>query len=209
MTQGPLFSLSPASTLDDLLEANQRWRRQQEQRKPALFRSHAAGQTPHTLFLACCDSRYSEACLGVEPGEAFTYRTIANIMDPADPGFRAALEFALHVLQVSRIVLCGHTNCGGVSTCLTGTRRALATPQCSSLHAHLDSLDALCSANKPALASLPPAVQAEQLVIANVRAQYRALSQDAAVRAAVQQRHLTLHALLYHVDTGALTVVAP
>ncbi|AGO11560.1 AaceriADL226Cp [[Ashbya] aceris (nom. inval.)] len=209
MTNAPLFTLSPSSTLEELLEANHRWRLQQEQRKPALFRSHAAGQKPHTLFLACCDSRYSEACLGVEPGEAFTYRTIANIMDPADPGFRAVLEFALHVLQVSRIVLCGHTDCGGVNTCLTGTRRALATSKCSSLHAHLDSLDALCSAHKPTLAPLASAVQAEQLAIANVRAQYHALSQDAAVSAAVQQRHLSIHAMLYHVDTGALTVVAP
>ena len=111
----------------DLLTAG--YRRFRENRWPqerAEYEALAAGQKPHTLVVACSDSRADPALIfDAAPGELFVVRNVANLVPPYQPdgqlhGVSAALEFGVNVLEVSRIVVMGHAFCGGVNAMLNG-----------------------------------------------------------------------------------------
>ena len=110
-----------------------RWRREQDT-LAALARE---GQHPHTLAIACCDSRVApEMIFDVSPGEVFTIRNIANLVPPYAPdaahhSTSAAIEFAVRVLKVKRIAVIGHSQCGGVAALLGGV-----PPEASDFLAH-------------------------------------------------------------------------
>ncbi len=86
----------------------------------SLYAQLKDGQKPTTLVIGCCDSRvHPPALLGTEPGEMFVVRNVANLVPPYDPSSEhasvaAALEFAVQVLQVKRVIVLGHKGCGGI-----------------------------------------------------------------------------------------------
>jgi carbonic anhydrase len=98
------------------------------------YRSLAeAGQTPHTLVIACCDSRVApETIFDCGPGELFVVRNIANMVPPYEPdnhlhGTSAALEYAIQVLNIRNIIVMGHGSCGGVKAALDPALQPLST----------------------------------------------------------------------------------
>ena len=104
---------------DYLLEKAGAFLRQyQDENQPLLERLFQEGQEPQVLFITCADSRIMpEKMLGLNPGDYFVVRNVANIVPPYEyhePSVTAALEFALFSLQVTDIVVCGHTDCGGL-----------------------------------------------------------------------------------------------
>jgi carbonic anhydrase len=106
---------------DPLLAGYRRFRAHQWPRARAAYETLAeAGQTPHTLFLACSDSRADPALIfDAAPGDLFVVRNVANLVPPYQPdgglhGVSSALEFGVKALKVSRIVVMGHALCGGV-----------------------------------------------------------------------------------------------
>lgn len=82
------------------------------------------GQAPRALYIGCCDSRVvAEGILGAAPGDLFVVRTLANVVPPresAETSVGAAIEFAVQVLQVRGLIVCGHTDCGGIKALETG-----------------------------------------------------------------------------------------
>ncbi|VEC36018.1 Carbonic anhydrase [Klebsiella pneumoniae] len=102
------------TTLKPLLARNRSWALQKCQHDPDYFEKWVDGQRPHSLWIGCSDSRVpAEVLTGSQPGELFVHRNIANMLDPADDNVMSVLQYALHYLEVERVVLCGHYGCGG------------------------------------------------------------------------------------------------
>ncbi|GCE97458.1 hypothetical protein ZYGM_001244 [Zygosaccharomyces mellis] len=197
-----MFTLSHESRLVDLLEANQQWTKSTSQQHPDLFPTNAKGQQPHTLFIACSDSRVNENCLGVLPGEVFSWRSVANICRPNDLSTLSTLEFAVNCLKVNKIVLCGHTDCGGINTCVSGKLNNLRENNCSHLADHLQEVEntRLSYREELAVSDNP----ARLLSIRHAERQFVHLVTNPTVKSALQEGNLQVHALLYNVDTGLL-----
>ena len=118
---------------DTLLAGYRRFRAHQWPRAREAYETLAeAGQTPHTLFLACSDSRADPALIfDAAPGDLFVVRNVANLVPPYEPdgeyhSTSAALEFAVHVLEVKHIVILGHGNCGGIHAALSPSAEPLS-----------------------------------------------------------------------------------
>ncbi|MEO3471083.1 carbonic anhydrase [Roseomonas sp. CAU 1739] len=113
--------------MDELIEGYRRFRAETWPRERARFEELAAqGQRPHTMVIACSDSRVDpQMIFSAGPGELFVLRNVANLVPPYMPdqlfhGTSAAVEFAVRVLKVDRIVVMGHALCGGISALLNG-----------------------------------------------------------------------------------------
>jgi carbonic anhydrase len=103
-----------------LLLSNLAWSSEATQRDPAYFDKLSQGQQPRVLWIGCSDSRVpAERITSCQPGELFVHRNIANLFCPDDTNGVSVLEYAVRVLQVEQIVVCGHTHCGGVRAALS------------------------------------------------------------------------------------------
>ncbi|CEP61339.1 carbonate dehydratase NCE103 LALA0_S03e00650g [Lachancea lanzarotensis] len=206
-----IFTLTHNSKLPDLLDANQQWCHETTQQHPSLFRDfNANGQTPHTLFIGCSDSRYNENCLGVIPGEAFTWKSIANIVHANDLTCRATLEFAINVLKVNKVVICGHTDCGGINTCLAHKRAALENTSNNHLFQYLQDLDDLYHENKAGLLATTNNVKVQSRTLSklNVQKQINNLLAIDTVQEALARSEIEVYGLLYDVATGLVEQVS-
>ncbi len=112
--------------MDDLIEGYRRFRAETWPAERARYQTLAEGQHPETMVIACSDSRVDPATVfGAGPGQLFVVRNVAGLVPPWTPdagyhGTSAALEFAVRVLKVSRIVVLGHARCGGVQAMVEG-----------------------------------------------------------------------------------------
>ena len=107
---------------DELTAGYHRFRAEHWPAAHAEYEALVKGQKPHTLIVACSDSRADPALIfDAKPGELFVVRNVANLVPPYEPdGVSAALEFGVKVLNVRRIVVMGHAHCGGVNAMLNG-----------------------------------------------------------------------------------------
>jgi carbonic anhydrase len=117
-----LESVMRKKTPNELLEANLKWSRERIAADLDYFRRLAALQTPEYLWIGCSDSRVpANVITGLEPGEVFVHRNVANIVYPADLNCMSVLQFAVESLQVKHIIVCGHYGCGGVRAAFDGS----------------------------------------------------------------------------------------
>jgi carbonic anhydrase len=101
--------------LPQLFENNARWVAARTAQDPGFFARLAQQQTPDYLWIGCADSRVpANEIIGLEPGEVFVHRNIANIVVHTDMNCLAVLQYAVEVLEVRHIIVCGHYGCGGV-----------------------------------------------------------------------------------------------
>ncbi|CAG97971.1 Nce103 [Kluyveromyces lactis] len=205
------FTLQSNSNIKDYLKANEKWRSEMQNEHPNLFTLNGQGQDPHTLFIGCSDSRYNENVVGVLPGEVFTFKNIANKVNVEDLTCLATLEFAINVLKVNKIIICGHTDCGGIKTCLKDQRKELPGLQCSHLHQYLQEIDDLIHENKVLLNSPEYQNDLEKqsrlLSILNVKKQYESLLSVDTVQKALENKSIETYGLLYNVDSGKVEMI--
>ena len=98
-----------------LLENNRKWVQERLAANPEYFSGRAHTQTPHYLFIGCSDSRVpANEITGTEAGEMFVHRNIANQVVPNDINMLSVLQYAVEVLDVKHVIVCGHYECGGV-----------------------------------------------------------------------------------------------
>ncbi|MCI4567088.1 carbonate dehydratase [Lysobacter sp. CFH 32150] len=115
------------STLDDLLSNNRDWADRIRQEDPGFFKRLSKQQSPKYLWIGCSDSRVpANQILGLDPGEVFVHRNIANVVVHADLNCLSVIQFAVDLLKVEHILVVGHYGCSGVHASLTGSRIGLA-----------------------------------------------------------------------------------
>lgn len=114
------------STLQHLLDANRDWAARMAHARPNFFSDLARQQSPKYLWIGCSDSRVpANQITGLEPGEVFVHRNVANVVVPSDLNALSVIQFAVDHLQVEHIMVVGHYGCGGVRAALNGTRVGL------------------------------------------------------------------------------------
>ena len=114
------------SKLQHLMDKNRNWAEQIKQEDPSFFTQLAKQQTPEYLWIGCSDSRVSaESIVDVMPGEMFVHRNIANQVVHTDLSCLSVLQYAVEVLEVKHVIVCGHYGCGGVKAALDDGRFGL------------------------------------------------------------------------------------
>jgi carbonic anhydrase len=186
--------------LAHLLDNNRQWAERQIQRDPQFFERLCEIQRPDYLWIGCADSRVpANEIVGLAPGELFVHRNVANIVAPDDANCVAVVQYAVEVLSVQHIIVCGHYGCGGVEAALGGPLQGAADRWLHHVRevrsAHSMELDRL---------SNPPA-RWRRLCELNVAAQVQSVSRLPYVREAWHRgRPLAVHGWIYDLRDGLL-----
>jgi len=113
--------------LNHLLKQNRDWAARVVSEDPEFFARLAKIQDPKYLWIGCSDSRVpANQITGMEPGEVFVHRNVANVVVPTDLNCLSTIQFAVDLLHVEHIIVCGHYGCGGIQTTIDGRRIGLA-----------------------------------------------------------------------------------
>src|SRR5689334_21144184 len=113
-------------SLSDLIDNNRRWAAGVERREPGFFDRLSRQQAPRYLWIGCADSRVpANEIVGLMPGELFVHRNVANLVVHSDLNCLSVLQYAVEVLRVEHVIVCGHYGCGGIASALDGGRHGL------------------------------------------------------------------------------------
>lgn len=186
-----------------LLERNRNWSAGVRAEDPGFFSRLASQQRPKYFWIGCSDSRVpANQITGLAPGEVFVHRNVANVVVETDFNVLAVLQYAVDVLQVEHVILCGHYGCGGVVAALENFRHGMIDNWLSGIRAlrrtHSDELDAL-----------EPAAAADRLCELNVLAQARHVAHTTIVEDAwARGQNIAIHSWIYRLDTGLINPLA-
>ena len=113
--------------IEDLLDMNQAWAKKIAQEQPELFTTLAQQQSPKYLWISCSDSRVpANEIVGMLPGELFVHRNVANLVKHVDFNCQSVIQYAVEVLKVEHIIVCGHYGCGGIKVALENTNAGIS-----------------------------------------------------------------------------------
>lgn len=194
------FLLLKDSTKDDYLANNKKFiKLVNEGYSGKVFELNSKGQSPHTLWIGCGDSRAGDGCLATAPGEIFTHRNIGNIVNSNDISCQGVLQFAVDVLKVRKIIVCGHTDCGAVSASLSSKKLG------GVLDLWLNPIKQVIAANLELLEKIEnPAAKSRKLSELNIIASVQAVRRNPSVSAALQKGDVEVWGMCYDVGTGLL-----
>lgn len=188
------------SDLFPILERNALWASERLAADPGYFARLSKGQKPELLWIGCSDSRVpANVITGLEPGEVFVHRNIGNLVYQADFNCMAVLQYAVEVLKIKHIVVCGHYGCGAV-------KAALATPVEGPVDHWLEPVKQLARKHDAHLASLSnDEARVDFLCEENVKAQVCNVAYSPVLRRARERgQQVTLHGWIYGLNDGRL-----
>ena len=186
--------------LKHLFDANREWARHITAENPDFFRNLARQQTPAYLWIGCSDSRVpANDIVGLKPGELFVHRNVANLVIHTDFSCLTAMQFAVEVLKVRHIIVCGHYGCGGVLAAMENQDLGLMDNwlcHIKDLYArHRDRIDALTA----------PEQRADLLCELNVKTQVEHVTHTTIVQNAWKRgQSLSVHGWIYSMADGLL-----
>ncbi|MDD2711684.1 MAG: carbonate dehydratase [Simplicispira sp.] len=117
----------PAMSIEELFDHNRKWAAEMEQDRPGFFTGLMAQQKPRYMWIGCSDSRVpANQITGLEPGEVFVHRNVANVVVPTDLNCLSTIQYAVDQLHIEHLMVVGHYGCGGVLAALNDIRVGLA-----------------------------------------------------------------------------------
>jgi len=186
--------------IDDLFAKNRAWAIDRLKEDPNYFRRLANQQAPKYFWIGCSDSRVpANVITGLDPGEVFVHRNVANVIHSSDMNLLSALEFAVEALGVRDIILCGHYGCGGVRAASEDFPHGLADHW-------LEPIRRVAAAREGELSAIEgQAPRLDRLAELNVVDGVRRLAQTPILRAAWRRgADITVHGLVYGLKDGLL-----
>jgi carbonic anhydrase len=187
------------TTIQDLFHHNRAWAAEMERARPGFFTSLTQQQKPKFMWIGCSDSRVpANQITGLEPGEVFVHRNVANVVVHSDLNALSAIQFAVEMLKVQHIMVVGHYGCGGVMAALNGTRVGLADNWIRHIQDVRDR-------HRGILENIAPAKRADALVDLNVIEQVvNVCVSTVMVDAWAQGQKVTIHGWAFGVHDGLL-----
>ena len=186
-------------SIQDLFTHNRAWAAQMERERPGFFTNLKSQQSPKYMWIGCSDSRVpANQITGLEPGEVFVHRNVANVVVHSDLNALSTIQFAVERLKVQHVMVVGHYGCSGVQAALEGARIGLADNWLRHIQdvrdRHRDLLDAI-----------PEHARHDALVEINVIEQVVNVAQSTVLRDAWSRgQSVTLHGWVYGVHDGLL-----
>ena len=183
-----------------LIENNKTWVAEQLQLDPSFFENLSKGQAPEYLWIGCSDSRVpAESITGTEPGEMFVHRNIANMVVHSDMNMLSVLSYAVEVLKVKHVIVCGHYGCGGVIAAMKNQQFGLIDNWLRHIkdvyryhHQELDAIE-------------DETLRARRFVEVNVQEQVHDLGKTSIVQNAWKRNQpLHLHGWVYDIHDGLI-----
>jgi len=187
------------SELSQLFENNRRWVAQMTASDPGFFQKLSGQQAPKYLWIGCADSRVpANQIVGLLPGELFVHRNISNVVAEGDVNCLSVIQYAVDVLQVRHIIVCGHFGCGGVEAALEDRKIGLADEW-------LRHVCAVRDKHREQLSSLKKVMRWNRLCELNVIEQVMHVAQSSILQGAWgRQQKVSIHGVIYAVDNGLL-----
>jgi carbonic anhydrase len=186
--------------LDHLKENNRAWAQRKVATDADFFRRLECQQLPQYLWIGCSDSRVpANEIVGLDPGELFVHRNVANLAPPQDANYLSVLQFAVDVLCVKHVLVVGHYGCGGISAAVDGKRRGLVDHW-------LHPIREVSHAHRHELAALPDLRTClDRLCELNVIRQVRNVASDVFVQEAWSRgQELAVHGWVYSLSNGLI-----
>jgi carbonic anhydrase len=183
-----------------IFDNNKRWVASKNEQDPDFFKKLTYGQKPPILWIGCSDSRVpANEITGTEPGEIFVHRNIANMVVHTDMNMLSVLDYAVNILEVSHVIVCGHYGCGGVLA-------ALDNKQVGIIDNWLRHIKDVYRLHKTEIDAIQdPELKSRRMVEINVQEQVFDLSKTSIVQNAWgANRELHLHGIVYDVANGVL-----
>ena len=189
-----------ANTLDDLFQNNRNWASTVKTDDPGFFEKLAGQQSPEYLWIGCSDSRVpANQVVGLMPGEVFVHRNVANMVVHSDFNCLSVLQYAVDVLKVRHIIVCGHYGCGGV-------RAALDNQKLGLIDNWLRHVQDVVARHAEAIQALPDVeARARRLCELNVIEQALHVCETTVVQDAwARGQSLNVHGWIYDLQDGLL-----
>jgi carbonic anhydrase len=187
-------------SIDQLIENNAVWAKKMRENDPGFFTRLAEQQSPKYLWIGCSDSRVpANQITGLPPGQVFVHRNVANVVQETDFNVLAVIQYAVDVLKVTDIIVCGHYGCGGVKAALENFRHGI-------IDNWLAPIRSLTRVHKQELDILEDSSRLDRLCELNVLSQARHVARTTIVEDAWEREQpLTIHSWIYRINLGVLT----
>lgn len=186
--------------IEKILKYNQLWSEVQKLSDETYFRHLRDGQSPEYLWIGCSDSRVpAETLLGLQPGQLFVHRNVANIIKTDDDNSMSVLQYAVDVLKVRHVIICGHSECGGIGAALDGDVNSYIQNWLQDVRQlALDCTD-------PIFIEADKTQKKEMLTEMNVKMQVRNLAKDDVILNAWKRGHnVAIHGWVFNIGQGLI-----
>ncbi len=189
--------------LNHLLDNNRIWAASIRADDPNFFNRLAEQQNPEYLWIGCSDSRVpANQITGLAPGEIFVHRNVANVVAETDFNVLAVMQYAVDVLKVRHIIVCGHYGCGGVRAALENFRHGM-------IDNWLAGIRSLARRNKDELDGLDSDTAVDRLCEINVLAQAEHVARTTILEDAWERgQQISIHSWIYRLNSGLITTLA-